>query len=80
MRSTLFAEIVDPNGAVFAGWVDEVAPEASVIERAVAEATRLAALPANAYTLTKTIMRERTVKYVNAMLVEDMARLLPPSM
>ena len=80
VRSTLFAEIVDPNGAVFAGWVDEVAPEASVIERAVAEATRLAALPANAYTLTKTIMRERTVNYVNEMLVADMKRLLPPSM
>lgn len=77
-RSTLFAEIVDPNGAVFAGWVDEVAPEAQVIDRARAEAARLAALPASAYTLTKTIMRERTVKYVHAMLVEDMSRLLPP--
>jgi enoyl-CoA hydratase len=78
-RSTLFAEIVDPNGAVRAGWIDEIAPEAEVIERARAEATRLSALPAAAYSLTKSILRERTVKYVQATLVEDMERLLPPS-
>ncbi|MBX7194064.1 MAG: crotonase/enoyl-CoA hydratase family protein [Sandaracinaceae bacterium] len=78
VRSTLFAEVVDPNAALFAGWVDEVVDEEGVLERAQAEAARLAALPANAFNLTKTIMRERTVKYVNAMLVEDMARLLPP--
>lgn len=78
-RSTLFAEIVDPNGAVRAGWIDEIAPEAEVLERARAEATRLSALPAAAYSLTKSILRERTVKYVQATLVEDMERLLPPS-
>jgi len=79
VRSTLFAEIVDPNAALFAGWVDEVVDEAQLIERATAEAKRLAALPAHAYTLTKTIMRERMVKYVNDMLAVDMARLTPPA-
>lgn len=79
LRSTLFAEIVDPNAALFAGWVDEVVDEAQLLDRAKAEAARLAALPAHAYTLTKTIMRERTVKYVNEMLAVDMARLTPPA-
>jgi len=78
VRSTLFAEIVDPNGALFAGWVDEVVEEAALLERARAEAARLLALPQGAYALTKTIMRERTVKYVTDMLVADMARLTPP--
>lgn len=79
VRSTLFAEVVDPNAALFAGWVDEVVSEAELLDRARAEATRLAALPADAYAKTKTIMRERTVKYVNEMLVTDMARLTPPA-
>jgi enoyl-CoA hydratase len=79
VRSTLFAEVVDPNAALFAGWVDEVVSDAELLDRARAEATRLAALPADAYAKTKTIMRERTVKYVNEMLVADMARLTPPA-
>lgn len=79
VRSTLFAEVVDPNAALFAGWVDEVVAEDALLERARAEAARLSALPGDAYAKTKTIMRERTVKYVNDMLVTDMARLTPPS-
>jgi len=79
MRSTLLAEIVDPDAALFAGWVDEVVEEAELLERALAEATRLAALPARAYAATKTIMREKTVKYVHDMLTIDMARLGPPA-
>lgn len=78
VRSTLFAEIADPNTALFAGWVDEVVDEAALLERGLAEATRLAALPSDAYAKTKTIMREKTVRYVNEMLVTDMARLTPP--
>jgi enoyl-CoA hydratase len=79
VRSTLFAEVVDPNAALFAGWVDEVVAEDALLDRARAEAARLAALPGDAYAKTKTIMRERTVKYVNDMLATDMARLTPPS-
>lgn len=79
VRSTLFAEVVDPHRALFAGWVDEVVPEATLLERAHEEAGRLAALPANAFALTKTIQRERTVKYVRETMAADMARLTPPT-
>jgi enoyl-CoA hydratase len=78
-RSTLFSEIVDPDGALFAGFVDEVASEEELMTRAMAEATRLSALPASAYAKTKTILREKTVKYVRDMLETDMARLTPPA-
>jgi enoyl-CoA hydratase len=79
VRSTLFAEVVDPNAALLAGWVDEVVTEDALLDRARAEAARLAALPGDAYAKTKTIMRERTVRYVHDMLATDMARLTPPS-
>lgn len=78
-RSTLFAELVDPDGALFAGFVDEVVEEGELLARAKAEAQRLAALPGSAYARTKTILREKTVKYVNEMLAVDMQRLLPPT-
>lgn len=77
-RSTLFAELVDPDGALFAGYVDEVVDEPQLMERAFAEANRLAALPAQAYARTKTILREKTIRYVDDTLATDMARLLPP--
>jgi enoyl-CoA hydratase len=79
VRSTLFAEVVDPNAALLANWVDEVVTEDALLDRARAEAARLAALPGDAYAKTKTIMRERTVRYVHDMLATDMARLTPPS-
>lgn len=78
-RATLFAEIVDPAGALRAGWVDEVAPEAELLERALEAAVRLATLPAHAFALTKTIQRERTVGYIASMLDADMARMTPPA-
>lgn len=79
IRSTLFSEIVDPDGALFAGYVDEVVGEDELLGRAMEEAKRLSALPGGAYAKTKTILREKTVKYVRDMLVTDMARLTPPS-
>ncbi len=78
VRSTLFSEVVDPDAALFAGFVDEVVGEEELLERALAEAGRLSALPRDAYAKTKTILREKTVKYVRDMLATDMARLTPP--
>ncbi|MFO0684692.1 MAG: crotonase/enoyl-CoA hydratase family protein [Sandaracinus sp.] len=77
-RSTLFAEQYDPDGALFAGYVDEVVEEAQLLERALAEATRLSALPATAYATTKTIQRERTVEHIQRTLAKDMERLTGP--
>jgi len=79
MRSTLFATVVDPEAAVTAGWLDEVASEGALLDTAHAHAARLAALPRDAYGKTKTILREKTVRYVRETLASDMARLTPPA-
>lgn len=79
MASTLFATVVDPEGAVVAGWVDELADDASVVDVAAERAKQLSALPRGAYGKTKLALRERTIQYVRETLAEDMARLTPPA-
>jgi enoyl-CoA hydratase len=79
MRSTLFAQTYDPEGAVAAGWLDEVVADGALLEVAFGHATRLAALPRDAYAKTKTILREKTVRYVRETLADDMRRLTPPA-
>ena len=76
--ATLFANVVDPEGALGAGWVDELAAEEGVLDAALAHARRLAALPRDAYAKTKVALRERTVRYVQDTLASDMLRLTPP--
>jgi enoyl-CoA hydratase len=78
MSATLFATVVDPEQAVVAGWVDEVADEAAVLDRAIERARQLAALPRDAYAKTKMVLRERSVRYMRETLEMDMARLVPP--
>jgi len=75
--STLFATVVDPDKALVAGWVDEVADDASVLEKAVVHARRFAELNSNAYAQTKLTMREKTVRYIRETLPLDMERLVP---
>lgn len=77
--ATLFAEIVDPERALPAGWIDELAAEDGLLEAALAHARRLSALPRHAYAGTKTSLRERTVRYVRDTLDEDLKRLTTPS-
>jgi enoyl-CoA hydratase len=77
--ATLFANVVDPEGALAAGWVDELAAEDAVLDTALARAARLAALPRDAYAKTKVALRERTVRYVRETLAGDMLRLTPPA-
>jgi enoyl-CoA hydratase len=76
--ATLFANVVDPEGALAAGWVDELSAEEGVLDAGIAHAKRLAQLPREAYAKTKISLRERTLKYVRETLAEDMARLTPP--
>ena len=47
--ATVEAQIYDPAGALEAGFLDRVVPAESLIEAALAEATRLGALPPDAY-------------------------------
>lgn len=75
--ATLFAQIVDPEGALAAGWVDELADDA--LEAAVTRAKALAQLPRDAYAKTKNALREQTIAYIASMAEKDMKRLLPPS-
>lgn len=76
-HATLGARIYSPEGAVVAGYVDEVVPADQVIARATAEANRLGALPKGAYRATKLRLRRKTIEYIRATLDEDLRTLLP---
>lgn len=78
VHATLGATIYDPEGAVAAGYLDEVVPAEAVIARATEHATKLAAMSRNAYRATKTRLRGQTIKYINDNMVEDMKTLLTP--
>jgi enoyl-CoA hydratase len=77
--ATLFANVVDPEGALVAGWVDELAAEEGLLDAALGHARKLAMLPREPYARTKLALRERTIRYVRETLVEDMKRLAPPA-
>lgn len=76
--ATLFANVVDPEGALAAGWVDDLAAEEGLLDAALAHAKKLAALPRDPYAKTKTALREKTIRYARETLAEDMKRLTPP--
>ena len=65
-RAAIQAEIFDPAGAVAAGYLDRLEDDCAAA--AVAEATRLAQLPANAYAGTKASLRQPLVDRVLANL------------
>jgi len=75
--ATLFADVVDPERAIPAGWVDELADEDTLLDTALAAARRLAKLPAEAYAKTKGSLRRQTERYVRETLAEDLERLVP---
>jgi enoyl-CoA hydratase len=75
--ATLFADVVDPERALPAGWVDELASEDALLDATLAHARRLSALPRDAYAKTKASLRQRTVRYVRETLAEDLKRLTP---
>jgi enoyl-CoA hydratase len=79
IASTLFATIVDPEAAIAAGWIDELADDASLLDTAVARAKKLAELPRGAFGKTKQALREQTIDYVRSTLDKDMQRLVPPA-
>lgn len=78
-RATLQATTYTPDEAKVAGYLDDVVSEAELLPRALAEATRLAALAAPAYAATKERLRERTCAYIRDTMASDMARLVPPA-
>ena len=62
-----------------AGFLDSVVEPEELVEAALAEAKRLAALPQPAFGRTKAGLRGEMVAALRASLVGDMARLNGPS-
>lgn len=75
-RATLLAHIHTPEEALAAGYVDELAPPDQVLPRAVAEATRLAALGRKPFVATKQRLRGRTITHISSTLEQDLRELL----
>ncbi|MBP6836581.1 MAG: crotonase/enoyl-CoA hydratase family protein [Kofleriaceae bacterium] len=78
-RATQLAHIYDPAGAARAGYLDEVVAPTEVMERARAEATRLAGLGRFPFRATRERLRGRTINHIRATLDDDLRRLLTPS-
>jgi enoyl-CoA hydratase len=78
-NATLLAKIYDPATAAHVGYLDATAPVGEVVERAKAEAIRLAELPRQAFVGTKERLRSKTIAHVRDSLVADFESLLPRS-
>lgn len=75
-RATLQGTIYNPDEAVKAGWLDEVAAPGEVLTRAKAEAARLGGLSRMAYSATKKRLRRKTIADITSTLDEDMRTLM----
>jgi enoyl-CoA hydratase len=75
-RATLLAQIYNPEQAVSAGYLDEVAGPDAVLVRAKEEAARLAGLARPAFKATKTRLRGKTIAHIQATLAEDMRTIM----
>jgi enoyl-CoA hydratase len=70
-RAALLAEIFSPDAAVAAGWLDEVVPEADLLDAARTRAQALAALNANAHLQTKVRARGEMLDDLRARIEQD---------
>jgi enoyl-CoA hydratase len=77
-RATILAEIYDPEGAVDAGYLDQLTDPATVVDQATAEARRLAEMPTEAIGATKRTAREAAARHILDTLADDMAGLTGP--
>ena len=77
LRATTLAEIYTPEQALDAGYLDRVVAPEALIDEAVAEAQRLAALDGGAHRATKLRMRADVIARMRAELDEDMAAIGP---
>jgi len=69
--SIVQARVYDPDGALEAGFLDEVVADGEATERALAVATELAELPGSAYATNKLMSRKASIAIARA----DIARL-----
>jgi enoyl-CoA hydratase len=69
--SIVQARVHDPDGALEAGFLDEVVDDGQAVDRAMAIAKELAQLPAQAYAANKLMTRAESIDIARA----DVARL-----
>ena len=79
VNATLLAQIYDPESGLAAGYFDAIVSPAEVLDRARAEATRLAGLNRNAFRATKKRLRGATIAQITAGMEADMRDLLKPA-
>jgi len=72
-RAVATAEVTDGRGAVEAGFLDRVVPEAEVLEAAVAAAAQMSNLHRRAYTGTVRALRGATLDQLTAQIAADRA-------
>lgn len=78
VRSAVQAEIYDSAGAVEAGYLDRVVPAADVEAEAIAEARRLGAFSARAYSHTKRALHQAMIDRVVPAIDADMVTMTGP--
>ena len=77
-RSVLQAEIFDMEGALAAGYLDELVPAADLETTAIERARQLGQLPAAAHAITKSRLRQALADEILAGLDADMAKMAGP--
>lgn len=78
-RSTMGAQVYDPEGAVAAGYLDAAVEPELLAEEALAQAKTLASLSTGAYARTKAHARRATLELVRSTLADDVASLTGPA-
>ena len=76
VSAVLHATMYNPDSALEAGWLDRVTEPDALFEEALAEAKRLADLPAHAYALTKRSIRRETIDHIRSTLQSDFESLM----
>ena len=69
--SIVQSRVYDPDGAVAAGFLDEVVPAGQAVDRACGLAAEFAALPAKAYAMNKLVTRQESIAIMRADLPKD---------
>jgi enoyl-CoA hydratase len=77
-RAVVQAEIFGPQEALAAGFLDRLAPADQLFDTALAETTRLAALPRRAYAGTKELTRAAVLEHIETTLEENLKATFGP--
>jgi enoyl-CoA hydratase len=76
--ATMGARVYDPEGAVRAGYLDEVVADFDLVTAAIGEARELGELHSGAYSRTKTVARQAVIDRILDTLEDDMASISGP--